>query len=52
MLKQVNNMKIKFKKLYNVYTVYSPDKIALEEFKTLEDAIAWATITKDFIKRK
>ena len=52
MIKQVNNMKIKFNKLYEKWTVFSPNNRGLEEFETIEDAIVWVKQTKDFIKKK
>ena len=50
-MKQVNNLKIKYSKLYNKYQVVTPEKIIWEEFDTEQEAIAWAKITKDFVKR-
>jgi hypothetical protein len=47
--KQVNNMKIKYNKIYNKYQVITPDGRTLEEFDTEEDAINWAKEQKDFI---
>ena len=48
---QVNNLKIKYSKLYSKYYVETPDKINLEEFDTQEQAIQWAKDTKDFVKK-
>ena len=48
---QVNNLKIKYSKLYNKWQVITPEKITWEEFDTLEQAINWAKVTKDFVKR-
>lgn len=50
--KQVNNMKIKYNKIYDKYDVITPDGRALEEFDTEEEAIEWAKEQKDFIKKK
>ena len=50
--KQVNNMKIKYSKLYNKYQVITPDGRVLEEFDTEEEAINWAKEQKDFLVKK
>lgn len=50
--KQVNNMKIKYNKIYDKYDVITPDGRALEEFDTEEEAIEWAKEQKDFIKKR
>ena len=47
--KQVNNMEIKYNKIYDKYDVITPDGRALEEFDTEEEAIEWAKEQKDFI---
>ena len=48
---QINNLKIKYSKLYNKYQVITLDnKTVLEEFKTEEQAIKCAKNIKDFIK--
>lgn len=50
---QINNLKIKYSKLYNNYQVITLDnKTVLEEFKTEEQAIKYAKSIKDFIKNK
>ena len=50
---QINNLKIKYSKLYNKYQVITLDnKTGLEEFKTEEQAIKCAKNIKDFIKNK
>ena len=48
-IKQINNLKIKYNKLYNKYQVISPNKKVLEEFNLLINAIIFAKNTKDFI---
>ena len=50
--KQVNNMKIKYNKIYDKYDVITPDGRALEEFDTEEEAVKWAKEQKDFISKK
>lgn len=50
-IKQINNLKIKYNKLYNKYQVISPDKKVLEEFNLLINAIIFAKNTKDFINK-
>lgn len=52
MIKQINNLKIKYNRIYDKYQIISPDKKVLEEFKLLINAIIYAKNTKDFIKRK
>lgn len=50
---QINNLKIKYSKLYNKYQVISlNNKIVFEEFDTEEQAIKYAKRTKDFINKK
>ena len=50
---QINNLKIKYSKLYNKYQVISlNNKIVFEEFDTEEQAIKYAKSTKDFINKK
>lgn len=50
---QVNNLKIKYSKLYNKYQVITLDnKTVLEEFETEEQAINYAKQTQDFISKK
>ena len=50
---QVNNLKIKYSKLYNKYQVITLDnKTVLEEFETEKQAIKYAKNIKDFIKNK
>ena len=51
-VKQVNNLVIKFSKLYNHYKVISPYNICLEEFNTLTDAVNYCKNTLDFVVRK
>ena len=51
-VKQVNNMKIKYNKIYDKYDVITPDGRALEEFDTEEEAVKWAKEQKDFISKK
>lgn len=50
--KQVNNMKIKFNKIYNKYQVVTPDGRVLEEFDTEKEATDWASKQKDFVIKK
>ena len=50
-MKQVNNLKISYSKLYKKWQVITPDKRVLEEFEKEEDAIKWAKETKDFVRR-
>ena len=48
---QINNLKIKYSKLYNKYQVITLDnKTVLEEFKTEEQAIKCAKILKILLK--
>ena len=49
--KQVNNLKIRYSKLYGKWQVKSPYGIILEEFRRKADAIAYAKRTKDFVRR-
>lgn len=49
-VKQINNMKIKYNKIYEKYQVFSPVNVVLEEFETIEKAVNWAKKQKDFIK--
>lgn len=50
---QINNLKIKYSKLYNKYQVITLDnKTVLEEFETEEQAIKCAKNIKNFIKNK
>lgn len=48
---QLNNLKIKYSKIYEKWQVISPDNRVLEEFDKLSGARKWAKKTKDFIKR-
>lgn len=48
---QVNNLKIKYSKLYSKWYVETPDKRIWEEFNTQEQAIQYAKETKDFVKK-
>lgn len=50
--KQVNNMKIKYDKMYDKYDVITPDGRVWEEFDTEEEAIDWASKQKDFVVKK
>lgn len=50
-VKQVNNLSIHTND-WGTYCVRAPDGKCLEEFSRLEDAIAWAEKTKDFVRRK
>lgn len=47
---QINNLKIKFNKMYEKWQVITPDKRALEEFALKDNAIEYAKNTKDFVK--
>lgn len=47
---QINNLKIKYNKLYNKYQVITPSKIVLEEFSKIGQAKQFCTETKDFLK--
>lgn len=50
---QVNNLKIKYSKLYNKYQVITLDnKTVLEEFETEEQAINCAKQIEDFTSKK
>ena len=49
---QVNNLKIKYSKLYKKWQVVTPDKRIWEEFDTQEQAIKYAEVTKDFIIKR
>ena len=49
---QVNNLKIKFNKLYNKWQVITPTKINLDEFDYRINAIEYAKRTTDFIKNR
>ena len=49
---QINNLKIKYSKLYNKYQVITLDnKTVFEEFDTEEQAIEFAKEIKDFINK-
>ena len=48
---QVNNLKIRYSKLYKKWQVITPDKIIWEEFDTQKQAVKWAKVTKDFVIR-
>lgn len=48
---QINNLKIKFNKMYEKWQVINPDKRALEEFALKDNAIEYAKSIKDFVKR-
>lgn len=50
--KQVNNMKIKYSKIYDKYQVITPDGRVLEEFDTEKEATDWASEQKDFVAKK
>lgn len=50
--KQVNNMKIKYSKIYDKYQVITPDGRVLEEFDTEKEATDWASEQKDFVVKK
>ena len=49
---QVNNLKIKYSKLYKKLQVVTPDKRIWEEFDTQEQAVEYAKITKDFTTKR
>lgn len=49
--KQVNNLIIKYNKVYDKWQVSTFNKVVLEEFNDKSDAIQWAKDTKDFIKK-
>jgi hypothetical protein len=49
---QVNNLKIKYSKLYKKWQVVTPDKRIWEEFDTQEQAVAWAKVIKDFTTKR
>lgn len=49
-IKQINNLKIRYSKLYKKYQVVTPDKRVLEEFKELPKAVKFCEETEDFIK--
>ncbi len=49
-MRQINNLKISYSKLYEKYQVITPDKRVLEEFEKEEDAIKWAKGIKDFVR--
>jgi hypothetical protein len=48
-IKQINNLKIKYSKLYKKYQVITPDKRVLEEFNALPHAEVFCKETEDFI---
>lgn len=50
-IKQINNLIIKYNKVYEKYQVAAPNKRILEEFDTLEKAESWAKSTKDFLNK-
>ena len=49
---QINNLKIKWSKIYNKYQVITLDGRVLEEFNALPHAMVFCRETLDFIKRK
>lgn len=49
---QINNLKIKYNKLYNKYQVITPDKRVLEEFEDIEQAKDFARKIKDYKKKQ
>ena len=51
-IKQINNLIIKFNRIYEKYQVITPDKRVLEEFNTLQAAEDCAKTIKDFLIRK
>lgn len=48
---QVNNLKIKYSKLYGKWQVISPDGRVLQEFAILNSAREYANSVKDFSKK-
>ena len=50
--KQINNLRIRFSKLYEKWNVISPDGRVLEDFDTLTKAETFAKETKDFVQKK
>lgn len=49
---QRNNIKIVYNKTYEKYQCISPQKVVLEEFDALQDAISWCEGIFDFICKK
>jgi hypothetical protein len=49
--KQVNNLTVKYSKLYDNWRVVTPDKRVLEEAPTFEGAVKIAMGIKDFVRR-
>ena len=49
--RQINNLTIKYSKLYEKWHVISPDGVVLEAFGDSEDAVKFAEETFDFAKK-
>jgi hypothetical protein len=49
---RINNLTIRYSKLYKKYQVIAPDKRVLEEFSRLNSAKKWAKETEDFVIKK
>ena len=49
---QINNLKIKYSKLYKKWQIRTPDRRVIEEFTWEDNAIKYAELTKDFIRIK
>ena len=50
-VRQINNLKIN-RNIGDLYLVYAPNGVCLEQFVTLACAVAWCKKTKDFVRRK
>ncbi len=48
---QINNLKIKYSKIYQKWQIITPSKIILDEFECLLNAVDSAKNIKDFISR-
>lgn len=51
-MKQINNLTIKYSKIYKKWQVITPDKRVLKEFSYIEEAEEYAKNIKDFKKKK
>lgn len=50
-MKQINNLIIKYSRIYNKYQVITPDKTVLDEFDTIEKAENYARNIKDYRRK-
>lgn len=51
MTKQINNLKIRWSRIYDRFQVVAPDGAVLEEFDHFEQAVKCAESIKDFLKK-